>query len=213
MPDPVKRPYDNSAREAASAATRRRVLDAARDLLVERGYRRTTVAAIAERAGVHTDTIYALVGRKPVVLRELIEQAVSGTDRAVTAEERDEVRALKAEPDAGRKLAIYAGAVRAIQERLAPLFLALRDASDTDAEARQVWEEIGRRRAANMRKLALELQGTGRLRPGLSIDEAADTIWATNSSELYVLLTVDRGWSPERFERWLADLWQRQLLG
>ena len=52
----------------------------------------------------------------------------------------------------------------------------------------------------------------GGLRADLSIDEAADVIWATNSSELYVLLTVERGWSPHRFERWLADTWCRLLL-
>nr|MBA2738192.1 TetR/AcrR family transcriptional regulator [Nocardioidaceae bacterium] len=38
------------------------------------------------------------------------------------------------------------------------------------------------------------------------------TIWATNSSELYVLLTVERGWSADRYERWLADTWCRLLL-
>lgn len=35
---------------------------------------------------------------------------------------------------------------------------------------------------------------------------------ATNSSELHVLLAVERGWSPDRYERWLADTWCRLLL-
>ncbi len=43
-----------------------------------------------------------------------------------------------------------------------------------------------------MRKLAGDLEDAGGLRAGLSVDEAADVIWATNSSELYVLLTVER---------------------
>ena len=68
------------------------------------------------------------------------------------------------------------------------------------------------RRAANMRRLVLDLKGTGRLRPDLSVDVAADVIWATNSAELYVLLTVDRGWTPRRYELWLADAWCRLLL-
>jgi hypothetical protein len=95
---------------------------------------------------------------------------------------------------------------------MAPLFLALRDASTTEPEARQVWHEIGERRAANMRKLVRDLRDAGGLRPGLSIDVAADIVWATNSSELYVLLTIERGWSRHRFERWLADSWCRLLL-
>ncbi len=206
------RPYDNASRQAQSGETRRRILDAARALIVERGYRAATVSEIAGRADVHVDTVYALVGRKPVLLRELIEQALSGTDRAVAAEERDYVKAIRAEADPSRKLAIYARAMREIQVRMAPLYLALRDASATEPEARRVWEEISDRRAANMRKLARDLRAAGGLRSDLSIEEAADVIWATNSSELYVLLTAERGWSPDRYESWLADSWCRLLL-
>jgi len=206
------RVYDNAARQTQSAETRQRVLNAAHQMIVKRGYRKTTVADIALEAGVHIDTVYALVGRKPVLLRELIEQAVSGTDRAVTPEERNYVKAILAEPDPARKLAIYARAVRHIQARMAPLFLALRDASATEPEAGVVWREISDRRAKNMRDLVRNLKAADGLRDDLSIDEAADTIWATNSSELYVLLTVERGWSADRYERWLADTWCRLLL-
>jgi len=213
MSDPVKkRRYDASARRAASAATRQRIIDAARDLIVDRGYRSTTIASIAERAEVNVDTVYELVGRKPVLLRELIEQAISGTDRAVAAEERDYVVALRAEPDPHAKLKIYAKATRENQQRLAPLFLALRDASATQPEAQQVWQEISDRRAANMRKFAEDLRRTGHLRTDLPIDQAADVVWATNSSELFVMLTIERGWPADRYEHWLADTWSRLLL-
>lgn len=213
MAKPVKsRRYDNAGRRAQSEETRQRIIDSARELLIARGYRTTTIADIARNAGVHVDTVYELVGRKPTVLRALIEQAISGAEGAVAAEERDYVKAIRAEPDPARKLAIYARATRHIQARMAPLFLALRDASATEPEAAQVWQEISDRRAANMRKLALDLQTAGGLRPGLSIDEAADVIWATNSSELYVLLTVDRRWSDDRYENWLTDTWHRLLL-
>lgn len=216
MPGSVKktsaRTYDGSARKAESAATRQRIVDAARELVLEQGYRRTTIAAIAARAGVNADTVYTLVGRKPVVLRELIEQAISGTDRAVPADDRAYVQAIRAEPDAEAKLRIYARAMRETHERMAPLFLALRDASATEPEAQQVWDEISARRAANMRLFARELASTGRLRADLSVREAADVVWATNSAELFVLLTVERGWSTRHYERWLADSWTRLLL-
>jgi AcrR family transcriptional regulator len=208
----VKRSYDSARRQAQSAETRQRILEAARQLMIDIGYRATTIGAVAARAGVNVDTVYELVGRKPVLLRELVEQAISGTDHAVTADEREYVRAVRAEPDAARKLAIYASAVCRIQQRMAPLFLALRDASSTEPEAQRVWHEISERRAANMRKLARELDDAGGLRAGVSVEEAADVIWATNSSELYVLLTVERRWSPLRYERWLAETWRRLLL-
>jgi AcrR family transcriptional regulator len=207
-----RRAYDASSRRARSAQTRRRIVEAARDSFLSNGYRGTTIAAVASAAGVNVDTVYQLVGRKPMLLRELIEQAISGTDHPVAAEQRDYVRAIRAEPDPARKLAIYARAVRRIQERMAPLFLALRDASATEPEAQRVWQEVAERRATNMRALVRDIRDAGGLRAGLSVEEAADIVWTLNSSEVYVLLTVERGWSPRRFERWLADSWCRLLL-
>ncbi len=211
--EPVKpRPYDNRARRSRSEATRQRILDAARDTMVRRGYQGTNIADVAAAAGVHIDTIYRLVGPKAIVLRELIERAISGRDQAVDAEDREYVKAIRAEPDPARKLMIYAGAMGPIQARLGPLFLALRDAATTEPEAKQVWQEISRRRAANMRKLVEDLNAAGGLRADLSIDDAADIIWATNSAEVYVMLTVERGWPPQRYQEWLADTWCRLLL-
>src|SRR6478735_5140819 len=148
--DTGSRPYASEIRRRRSAETRRRILDRARDLVVERGYAGTTVAEVARRAGVHVDTVYALVGRKPVILHELVENAISGSDHAVDPLERDYVQAMRAEPDAGRKLDLYAGAMSRIHERLAPLFLALRDASRADPEAGRIWSAISERRALNM---------------------------------------------------------------
>jgi AcrR family transcriptional regulator len=208
----MKRGYDSEQRRAQSEATRQRILVMARALVVERGYRGTTIAELARRAGVHVDTIYELVGRKPVILRELVEHAISGTDRPLDPVERDYVQQITAEPDAGRKLDLYAAAMRRILARLAPLFLALRDAAATDPEAAQVWSQISERRAANMRLLAADLLATGQLRDRLSVDEVADTIWATNSPDLHRLLIEDRDWSPDHYQEWLANTWRRLFL-
>jgi AcrR family transcriptional regulator len=208
----VKRSYDNERRREASQETRRRIVETAGRLLTAHGYRAMTVAAVAAGAGVHVDTVYALVGRKPMLVRELIEQAISGTDHAVAAEDRDDVRAVRAERDPERKLARYAHAVRVIAPRLAPLFVALRDAGADEPDAAALWAEISSRRAANMRLLAAELADSGRLRPHLTIEDAADTIWVTNSPDVYLLLTRERGWSDDRFEAWLARTWIDTLL-
>ena len=208
----VKRTYDNANRRARSDETKNRIVDAAGALLTSRGYRATTIADIARAADVHVDTIYQLVGRKPELLRELIERAISGTDRPVDPQDRGYVQAMQAEPDPARKLAIYAGAVRQIQARMAPLLLALRDAATTEPEARQVWREVSERRARNMRDLVRNLGPEGTLRPGLSVEEAADVIWATAGAELFAQLTAERGWTLDAYERWLADTWCRLLL-
>ena len=207
-----RRGYDANRRRMRSAETRQRIIDAARSLMLTDGYRATSLAVIAASAAVNVDTVYELVGRKPLILRELIEQAVSGTDHPVPAEERDYVVAIRAEPDPRRKLAIYAGAVRRTQQRLAPLFRVIREAAPSEPEVTALWKEISARRAANMRTFITDVNTTGALREDLTVERAADIVWTLNSSDVYLLLTTERGWSPEEFERWLADSWARLLL-
>src|SRR6202165_2971472 len=171
------RPYDASHRREAAAETRNAVVAAASRLFADRGYAATTMAAIASAAGVALDTIYASVGPKPVLFRRLIETAISGGDQPVPAEERGYVQQIRAEQDPGRKLDLYAHAIREIQERLAPLFRVLQHAALTDPQLGALWHKIGARRARNMRLLAAELAATGRLRKDLSVDEAAGLNW------------------------------------
>jgi AcrR family transcriptional regulator len=204
------RTYDSSARRAASAERRSRVLSTAKELFVERGYIATTMSAIGQRSGVSVDTIYELVGRKPDLFRLLIEAAISGQDRAVPADERDYVQRIQAEPTAVGALTVYAQALPALQARLAPLVAVLQTAASADPELAGLWQEIADRRAGNMGRLAAQLASTGEL--AVSADTAADVIWATNSPEMYILLVHQRGWTPEAYGQWLLDTWLRLLL-
>jgi AcrR family transcriptional regulator len=208
----ARRRYSSAVRAEQAAATRRAVLRAARELFSERGYASTSVAAIAGRAGVAVDTVYAAVGRKPVLLRELVETSLSGADRAVPAEERDYVRQVRAAATARQKIEIYAAAVADIGVRMAPIHRALAEASVADAGCAALRAEISARRATNMRLFAADLRGTGDLRADLTDVEVADVVWSMNSAEYWSLLVVERGWSAERFGAWLADAWTRLLL-
>ncbi|HUZ52949.1 MAG TPA: TetR family transcriptional regulator [Streptosporangiaceae bacterium] len=206
----VKRRYDASKRREAAQRTRLAILNAALTLFGDRGYAATPMTAIAEQAGVALDTVYASAGRKPELVRLLIETAISGSSQAVPAEERDYVQAIRAAPDAETKITIYAAAMRAIAGRLAPVLAILQQAAPTEPELGALWREITERRAANMRRFVTDLAAVATLRvaPG----EAADIVWATNAPELYQLLIGERGWTPERYEHFLADSWQRLLL-
>jgi len=207
-----KRIYRSPVRATQAAATRRAVLDAARDLFTAKGYLTTTVAAIAERAGVSVDTVYAAVGRKPALMRELVETSISGRDTAVPAEQRDYVLAIRAAATAGDKLTLYAQSIADIQERLGPVFLALRDAAVTDTGCAALWREIADRRAANMLLFAADLRSTGQLRGDLTDQQVADIVWSMNASEYWALIVNQRGWTSSQFATWLADAWQRLLL-
>ncbi|MDT4946876.1 MAG: hypothetical protein QOH14_3609 [Pseudonocardiales bacterium] len=207
-----KRQYHSPRRAEQAAATRHAVLGAARDLFVRDGYTATTIAEIAEQAQVSVDTVYASVGRKPALLRELVESAISGTDHAVPAEQRDYVIRIGAAATARKKITIYAHAITAIQQRMAPVFLALRDAATTDSDCAALWTAIAARRAANMRTFAADLRSTSELRDDLSDDQVADIIWSMNAAEYWDLLVRERGWTPDQFTDWLTDAWTRLLL-
>jgi AcrR family transcriptional regulator len=214
MADDVKsrRRYTSALRAEQAAATRHAVLEAARELFTVQGYAATGIAAIAARAGVAVDTVYAAVGRKPALMRQLVETSLSGTGEVVPAEERDYVRRLRAASSAREKIGIYAAAVAEIGVRLAPIHRALAEAALSDPDCSALRAEISARRAANMRLFAADLRSTGELRPDLSDDEVADIVWSMNAAEYRALLVGERGWTAERFGSWLADAWTRLLL-
>jgi len=168
------------------------------------------MTAIADRAGVALDTVYASAGRKPELARLLIETAISGTDQAIPAEQRDYVRAIQAAPDADTKIATYAAAVTAIVSRLAPVLAIIQQAAAAEPELARLWAQIAERRAANMRRFVADLAAVHPLR--LDPGPAVDIVWATNATEMYQLLVGQRGWTPQRYERFLTDTWHRLLL-
>lgn len=213
MPEDVKpRSYHSLVRAEQAAQTRTAIIDAARHLLVTEGFSRTTVHKIAARAGVNVDTIYRSIGRKPDVLRAVVESALSGVPETVPAEQRDYVQHIQSAATAGEKIDIYAAAITEIQQRLAPIFIALRDASRTDATSHRLWQQIAERRARNMRDFAANLRATGELRDDLEDDAIADIIWSMNAPEYWLLLVEQRGWTPQRFHAWISDSWRRLLL-
>jgi len=207
-----KRKYDTSSRAAAAKATREAILHCARRVFLQKGYAAATMGEIAAAAGTALDTVYATAGKKPALFRLLIEMAISGTEGAVPAEERDYVRGIRAEKDAAQKLRLYAAALCRIQPRLAPLIRVLQEAAALDPALQPLWKTIAQRRADNMRLFVKDLAATGRLRTGLSESKAADIVWSMNSPEFYLLLAEQRSWSMEEYGEWLGDAWIRLLL-
>ncbi|MEO8093332.1 MAG: helix-turn-helix domain-containing protein [Pseudolysinimonas sp.] len=214
MTDSVKGPrrYSSSVRAGQAAATRGLILASAWRLFTTNGYRATTVSQVAAEAGVSVDTLYATVGRKPVLLREVVESAISGVPATVPAAERDYVQRVRAASGASAKIEIYADAVAAMSPRTAPIFAALHDGASTDRDCAALEEEISSRRAANMLLFAADLRASGGVRTELDDRFIADVVWATASAEHYTQLVAGRGWTPQQFGAYLRDLWSRLFL-
>lgn len=212
MTRPVKsRRYRSPVREEQAAATRRAVLLAARELFTGRGYAATTVTAVARRAGVSVDTVYASVGRKPQLLLAVHDMALSGGEEPLEATRRDYVADLRTASSAVGKLRTYAAALADRLPHAAPLAESLHRAAEDDEACRAVWEGLEARRAANMLALARELRGTGDLRPDLTDEQVAHLLWITNSSAFYRLATAG-GRGPGDYADLVLDLWSRTFL-
>lgn len=207
-----KRRYCAPRRAAQAAATRHAVLVAARRLFDRHGYSATTITEIAEVAGVAVDTVYATVGRKPVLLRELVQTALSDTSSAVPTWQREIKWNIRSAIRAEEKIVLYANAIASIHQRLGSVFLVLRDAAATDSSCARLRDELGQRRRASMREFVADLRGTGQVRDDLTDAEVADILWSMNAAEYWALLVGERSWTIERFQSYLADAWMRLLL-
>jgi len=205
------RRYNSPARREQAEATRRAVLRAARALFTTRGYAETSVADVARRAKVSLDTVYASVGRKPQLLLAVHDMVLSSSDEPVPAEERDYVRRIQEAVTAEDKIRTYADALADLLPHTVPLNLALRAAGAREPECRELRESISRRRRTNMLLFAANLRETGRMRPDLSDEQAADLVWSMNSPEYFQLLT-DAGYTPAQYADLVADAWTRTLL-
>ncbi|HEX5090377.1 MAG TPA: helix-turn-helix domain-containing protein [Nocardioides sp.] len=211
MVRPVKRHYDSSGRRAAAEAKRLEILAAARDLFAEGGYAATSVQAVADRAGVSLDTVYASVGRKPQLLLAVHDMVLAEGPAPVPATQRGYVRAVEAAGTAEEKIRTYAAAMARVLPRSVPIMDALREAGATEPDCAAHYAAISERRAANMRLFVAGLRATGELRPELSDEDAADLVWSLNSPEWFGLLT-GRGRTPEEYAALLADVLLRTLL-
>jgi len=181
------------------------VVETARSLFLERGYSSTTIEAISERSDTPQATVYRLFASKLGILKSVL-------DEAVPMLERPQVRALLSDQDPKQRVTGFAGMLRDLMARTAPMHRVLVEAARSDREAASLLSEIARQRREGQRRIARSLARQGALRPGIRERDAADIIHALASPEVYGLLVSDRGWKGDRYEAWLRDTLAEQLL-
>lgn len=200
-----KRSYDSTRRKQQASQTRQLIIQAAGDLFLEYGYSGATIEAIAHQAGVSPETIYATFGNKRSLLTRLIEISLVGDEEPISLMERPGPQAVKSEKDQNRQIDLFAQDMGEIMSRMAPIFAIMRTAAKIESDIREMLDTLLENRLAGMRKFIGFLNANGSLKGGLTVDEAAETVWAITSAEIYDLMTIDRGWTPERYQKWLSD--------
>ena len=206
------RRYDSGRRRELAGQNRLAVLDAARRLFLERGFASTTMPDIASEAGVSVQTVYKVFGNKPGLAKTVFDVAIAGDDDPVPMLQRETLARVRDEPDPRRQLQLYGEHLAAVAPRHVPVQLVILEAAASDPEAGKVWQQLQDERLRGMGLFARSLDAAGHLRPGVSAAEARDVLWAYNSAELFRLLVIERGWSPRRYGRWVADALTAALL-
>jgi AcrR family transcriptional regulator len=200
--DVKPRSYRSERRLEQAEQTRQRVLDAAATLFEQRGFDGASVSAIAERAGVSEETIYARFRNKRTLLGELVGRAVRGDDPRPVPEQEGP-RALAATTDQREQLRLFASDIALRLERAAPIVAIVSGAARSDPELAELLARLHAVRLKNLATLVDALAANGRLR--IPADEAVETVWALTSPELHQLLARGRGWTRRRYTAWLAD--------
>jgi AcrR family transcriptional regulator len=199
MSDQTSRRYNSPRRLQQAEATRRAIVQAARKLFAAHGYQATTLQAIALEAEVSVPTVYVIFGSKAAIISALVKSA--GAD--------EDIRALAsaafAEPNPRRQLHLAAHVIRSILEREADIMDLLWQAGGGDPELATVWRQSHQQQLTRQGELMSVLAQKAALKPELTPETATEIHWALSSPEVYRLLVRERGWTPQRYEEWLAQ--------
>jgi AcrR family transcriptional regulator len=203
MAGPVKpRRYDSQVRTQRARENRDRVLLGARDLFLERGFARTSMAAVAQRAGVSEALVFTQFGSKAQLLGAVIATAAADDTAEIPLLVRPQFHDPLADADPRRALRALAATATGALGRTWRLMAVAREAAETEPAMRQVLDQGASGRHEDARRI---VQALGRLSRGIDENQATDVLWAFLDTRLYELLAVSRQWGKDRFADWLAE--------
>jgi AcrR family transcriptional regulator len=205
--NPVKTP----TRRERAQATRHRILDAAHELFVQRGFTGTRMADVAEAAGVAVQTVYFTFHTKGELLAACDERAVMGDDDPLPPEQQPFWRAMIEAPTGPEAVRHFVEGVGAIERRVARLKQVI-TAAQHDPDALAILTRSEQLRRAGFREVVEHLATNYGLRDGLDIERATDILLTVGDSSVYCSLVHDYGWPHDAYIDWLADSISRMLL-
>lgn len=214
IPTRPTRRYDASGRRARAAEGQTRIIEAATQVFLENGYAASTIAVIAERAGVAIETVYRAAPGKAGLLAAAVQVALAGGSEAARrpVEDRTGIRRVIDEADPRRQLLAYAATQPGVWSRVGPLLRVLDEGARGDDELSRLKHTHEAQRLDGMRRFARLLAERQALRPGLDGERAADILWTLCAQSTFENLVTERGWTHHDFHIWLGDVLAAALL-
>jgi AcrR family transcriptional regulator len=198
------RRYDSPARRAKAQETEAKILDAAAALFAERGYVATSLAAVAERAGVNARTVYKVFGTKVRLLSRFVDVAIVGDQEAIPVAERSWAEAAFNARTGRERVRAYAATIRRVMSSAGPAFRVAAQAAATDADAAALWAVGQRLRLEDSTAFVTALHDAQLLRQGSPRREAIATVWLITAPETFTQLNGGLDWSLDQYERWVS---------
>jgi AcrR family transcriptional regulator len=194
----VKRP----SRKERADRTRATIIRAAIAEFGTSGYHGTTMAAIAERAGVAVQTVYFVFHTKPALLTAAIDNAVMSEDDPSPPEMTAWWRQATSTTDPRRAIELFVTNVAEISTRAAALGRVAAAAATTDPEIVDLIAHHESLREQSFRTYIETLASREFLRDGLDSAEATDVLLTLAGPEVFLNLTEGRSWTLQRYINW-----------
>lgn len=188
------------ARQARAEATRRRIIDAAFESFASRGYHSTTMAGVAQRAGVAEPTMYFSFGSKPALLREVMIARRGPVGAPTRVADQSWINDVLQAPDARRGFALIAEHGTEIFRRLAPIAEAITAAGLADDDVAAFLETVRSERREGMSRVISAIASKSPL--AVTEQYATDVLDIVQSMSTYNGFVRDCGWSTEQYKAW-----------
>jgi AcrR family transcriptional regulator len=201
------------SRRQRAKATHWEIVKAAYTLFCEHGYAGTTMAHIAEAAGVAVQTVYFVFHTKAALLSRAYEVAVGGEDEPLIPQQQPWYAAMAAEPDITQALWHMVTGVGEIMRRVTPLYLVARIAADGDPDTARVVALHEDGRAVGYREVLELLNAKAELRSGLTHERATHLLLLFVGMDAYHVLVGSHGWSHEEWVDWTVSAVAEQVFG
>lgn len=205
MPTSVKR----DLRTARKAETEARLVRAASELFVTRGYSATTLADVADHAGVAPRTVYLRFATKAALLQRCISVAIAGDEAPIPVRERTWMTDAMTAPSLEERIHLMASVTATLMHRAGPLLHVAQQAEATEptiAAAAQAGREETQRTLVEFWE--------GMARDGL-LPPRCDVAWLSATATLlahadtYLLLGKTTDWDIDAYATWLETTWLR----
>ena len=201
-----KRSYNSDLRQMQAQQARDRILSSAKKLFEVKGFEKVTIEEIAQQAEVSAPSIYSLFRSKSGLLREIMDGAFSAEHREALVEK------VKIEKSPAKRLELAATISRRLYDAEKDQVSLFQGASILDPDFRKQEMEREERRYQRQEESVKASAQEKAFKKGITVTKARDILWAFTGRDLYRVLVLERSWSSDKYEKWLASVLIEMLL-